>query len=122
MEAVNFRLDIVFFLASADTKTIIFASMFRVIIVINVLLVEDSVAVRYRRAVVVVWWYSVWYLPSVVRYQEEEVVQDPSSSVRRPFVVPKLLAHPFFFWHTLFFDNQPCSTWDIVYQIGFPSV
>ena len=41
------------------------------------------------------------------------------ASVRRPFgaslVVPKLLAHPFFFVHT---HNQPYSTWDI----GFPSV
>ena len=56
---------------------------------------------------------STWYSTKVV------VVQDPSSSVRRPFgaplVVPKLLAHPFFFVYT---HNQPYSTWDI----GFPSV
>ena len=61
------------------------------------------------------------HVPTTNKYQE--AVQDPSSSVRRPLGLCQNFWHILFFCgNTLFLDNQPCSAWDIVYQIGFPSV
>ena len=82
------------------------------------------VAVRYRRVVVVVGGGTLSSLVPTKYGTKKKLfkILDLSSVVRFQFVVPKLLAHPFFFWQTLFFDNQPCLTWDIAYQIGFPSV